>query len=393
MRTMLVAALAAASMAAADTVHLDNGDRLSGTVESVKDGVVSLVTEYAGTVVVDQSRVTAIETEMPRAVKLEDATVLEGRLLRRDDAQSIEADAGTQAALATGIETLASDRAALDKLGKAKRWAGQVGAGLSMRTGNTDTTDFSLTSKITRKGERNTLTLTFEAAYGEADEILNTRRYFAETRWQYYLRPRLYTYLVGSLERDDGRKLELRALAGTGLGYEFIQKESRKLSAEAGLNLVRERWRPFTPWERDAERALRRGQAYSGLTQWLADMGTGVLPMTIASFDPVPGFFGGFFQPFRKDKTTTEEYLSAQLAVHFEQRLFKSSLISEDLALYPNLNELGEFRLTNRLAFSTPISDRLSLQCSLDSEYDSLASEKEVEEWDHYLVTSLQYSF
>lgn len=89
----------------------------------------------------------------------------------------------------------------------------------------------------------------------------------------------------------------------------------------------------------------------------------------------------------------TEQYPNLQIGVRFSRNLFKESVLSEELTLLPNLEDMGEFRALSLLALTTPLSESISVRTSLKSEYDSLADQKAVEEWDHLFMTEIRYSF
>ncbi|HEV8076179.1 MAG TPA: hypothetical protein VGP66_10035, partial [Candidatus Acidoferrum sp.] len=71
-------ALAAASVASADTVALKNGDRLTGTVE-VSDGKdVTLKTDFAGEIKIQWSAVQELKTDKPIYVVTPDKKTISG---------------------------------------------------------------------------------------------------------------------------------------------------------------------------------------------------------------------------------------------------------------------------------------------------------------------------
>ncbi|MCX2193555.1 hypothetical protein LD112_14500 [Pantoea agglomerans] len=54
-----------AQQATADTVWLNNGDRLTGTIRYLSDGKLAIETHYAGTVTLDWSAVSTLASENP----------------------------------------------------------------------------------------------------------------------------------------------------------------------------------------------------------------------------------------------------------------------------------------------------------------------------------------
>lgn len=391
--------------AVADMVGLGNGDIISGKIVAVDAGIITVKTEYAGMLSIAQEAALYLVSDTFRGVQLADGTMIDGSLRIDGNDQIIDTQGGPlhvplgqiTALLPPGAlpeeETVPME--VLDAAPEAptKRWAGAVDAGLSLRSGNTDTLDLNFASKVTREGDRNTLTLDLLAAYGEADSILNTRRYRGEAKWQVYPGEQWYYYVLGAAEHDTGRKLKLRLNAAVGAGKDFIETEKRTLSADIGLDLTRERWDPFTPHERDLFKNARRAGGRESLNRLATGIASGTI---VPGFGTIRTLITSLFDlrdPLRDVKSRNEEFVSVRLSSAYEQQLFKDSTLSDVLTLYANVEEIPEFRLTNDLAFATPLTDVLKLRVSLKSEYDSRAGESGVEAWDNSLLTSLRYEF
>ncbi len=379
-----------------DIVLLENGDRISGAITSINGGNIRIATPYAGELTIQLDAVAAIETNSPRALALSEGHRLVGALTQEDGVSGIRTDDGFHPAQPLEVIALAEDTETLHQLlhpPAPSKWSGTVEAGLALRSGNTDTTDFKFAAGVKRTGDRNTLALNFEAAYGSSDNILNTRRFQGTFRWQYYLRERLYLYTIGLAERDDGRKLEHRLQGGGGLGYDIIKRENRTLSGDLGVTYTREQWAPFTPWERDQTRNAIRGGAYNRLYAAIAAFGENDGQPLRKTIEQVRHILADIRYPLREYNKRNEAYANLRIGVNYSQRIFRASTLSEELVLMPNLEDIGEFRAVSELALTTPVTDTLSLRTSLKTEYDSLAKERGVDRWDNTLMTQIRYKF
>jgi putative salt-induced outer membrane protein YdiY len=376
--------------ATADTIYLNNGDRISGTVTAVTESAVRVTTEYAGDLEVQRIAIFALETDADFVVQLEDGTTVEGPLTLQGDTPGVETAAGFVSASMAGLVATVEPEVAEEE--KPSIWSGFVESGLTMRSGNTDTIDFSLKSSAERAGEWTKLTLTLGADYGEAESIINTRRYKGEAKWEGYLTERFYLLGLTSAEQDDGRKLDLRATVGAGAGYIFIDNEKRHLSLEAGVEHTWERWNPFTPQERTDTRNRIRNDAFQRLAAYAGEIdGEGGLDPS--RWNELRLIFLDIREPLREYEVREEEFFGVRITGEYSQQLFKDSTLSDKLVVLPNLEDFGEYRLINELAFTTPLTKALSLRASLESEYDSLAEESDVEAWNHLLKTGLRYEF
>lgn len=132
-------------------MHLKNGDRLSGTVDSIDGKRVVLDTDVAGKVVLKLSSVLNIETEESFDVKLKSGTKATGRFAVDDGAQTIEAQ--EEAPLPVALEEIRSagqDRIAFVNLGS--DWSTRLDLAAAISSGNSETESFNtvLESKLTR---------------------------------------------------------------------------------------------------------------------------------------------------------------------------------------------------------------------------------------------------
>ena len=381
-------------VAFADTIYLDNGDRLTGTVQRASEGELVLVTTYAGELHVKLDEVKAVVTGAAVAVRREDGEILTGRLALDGDEQILATGRAAQGLRLDQIEAIAAEEDSLPKWPKRERtWRGSVDAGASWRSAETDTLDANFGVSVVRTRLKDTLTLKLGGGYGEVDSQVNTRRLKGTAKYQYYLKERLYLYGHAGAEHDPGRRLELRLEAGAGVGYEFIRSERRSLAFDAGLDYAHEWWNEYTIVELDdaehsASAAVRSGvEAYarSHLSKPLADWAFADV------FDGLQLLVDAY--SLEVDQITRDEdNLYLRLAGQFEQQLFKSAVLTEKLVLLPQVDDLGEYRLSSDLALETPLSKKLSFRVNLLSEYDSDTTGGD-DEFTNTLIAGLRYSF
>lgn len=377
-----------------DTVYLTNGDHFSGDLQEIKEGVVAINTAYAGVIRIQQGQIDRIETMRAMNVLLKNGTELDGTLEYRRGESGVRTDSGWQATPLADVSSVRVAPAPADISGEHKdtrAWSGTVDTGLEMRRGNTDTTEFNLSTTVTGRKESDVLTLRGSGAYSEAGDILNTRKYQGEGKWQVYPRDRLYLYGLAGGEHDDGRKLDLRAQTGAGVGYDFVENKKQKLSADVGLTYTYERWNPYTPQERETTKIERRVQAAKDLGAAAGALGG--KGDALQALVKAPEAIQGLADPLHGAEQRTEEFANVRASAQYEHSVFERSKLSENFTILPNLEELGEYRFTSDLAFTTPLSKELGLRMNFKNEYDSLADERGVEAWDSTLQTGLHYEF
>lgn len=401
---LIIFTLAAAAAAFADTVYLTNGDRLTGTVQGLADGVLSVQTGY-GTLEVKAAALAGVTTDRPMRMTLKSGRVYKGHLAWRDNTQFVEAEALKGAAwddvASVALPTEKKDPAAPAHVSvtdlpapekKPSPWSGSVEAGATWRSGQTESLEGHTALNLTRKKEHDTLTLSGSGGYGAVESQVNSRRAKGEGKWQFYPRDGMYYYVLGGLEHDAGRKLDLRANTAGGVGYEFLRKERRKASADLGLEYAREYWNPYDLIGRDKAEAAARAAALDSAEALLRDLRGAVNGGTPNHESALQ--FASAVRAIKDDpERTVNDDISVRMSGKFEQSIFERSKITNETAFVPNIDDLEAYRLSNDLAFSTPLSEGLSFRLNLKTELDSDIGNRGDAEVDNSLFSTLRYEF
>lgn len=193
------------------------------------------------------------------------------------------------------------------------RWGGSADFGLTITSGNSETTSISLGANATREFVRQRLS--FSATYlrttDEGEEVAHrgelgtTYRYFPNRR--FYLTART----AGSFNEPAG--LDLRLSPGLGAGYVLAEGENYQLSAEGGAN-----------WIRDA---------------------------------------------FVDGTTTTSFYYA--LAQSFSVQVSETTSLEQELRYNPKASDLSDYLLHAQASLTTQITDALGLRLTLIEDYDA----------------------
>ena len=238
MRARALLAVAAAALLAppalADTVKLKNGDVLTGKVVDVLDGKVTLKTDAAGEVKIDVAQVETIATDDAVEVGLSDGSQLHGKLVASSGgAVDVESSTlGRQAIMLTAIKSVNKPP---------RQWHGGVAGSASWVRGNTDTDAVALEAHAENRGDIDRITLDawWRASRSEdpatGDKSTTERRYGAFGQYDYFFNgEKFYGYGNLRAEKDAIAAIDLRVILGAGVGYQLLDLEQTKLSAEAG---------------------------------------------------------------------------------------------------------------------------------------------------------------
>lgn len=235
---IVVAGLLAAWGAEADTLHLADGSVVHGTVTGIKDGKVTIKTEFAGDLSIPLDKVSGIVTDEAQGVKLKDGEVLSGTLQYEEGTQRLVRDEIVVEVEPSGLVGIGPVEV-LSAPPKAD-WKGRAELGLTGETGNTEQFDVRTRVESTRTTEVGRLRLYLRAEYGEENGERTDNEYIGGLRYEHDISKRFYVFVREELEYDEFENLDLRLTTAGGLGYFLIRSDRQELKARAGLGYIHE---------------------------------------------------------------------------------------------------------------------------------------------------------
>ena len=288
MRAMafLLAALGIVSLASADEIVFTNGDHLTGKIEKLEGGKLTIQSSVAGTVTADLKDIRTFSTDAPIEVHLKDGTVIHQKIAAGADGQfAVEQGGAIQPqAFAVGeIKAINPPKA---------KWTGSVSAGALLTRGNSYSDNFTLSLDAIRRTDDDRITASAGYFYGKqqdkttGNKSTSTDNWFAAGKYDYFFTPKFYGYGNARLERDRIADLDLRFIPGAGVGYQWIESPKQNFSTEAGLSWVYE----------------------------------------------------SFTNPDR-----TDDFLAARLAYHYDLKINDKVKVFHDLEVFPSLEDVSQF--------------------------------------------------
>jgi len=243
--------------ARADVVTLTDGSRLIGTVERLADGKIILVTEFAGTLEIEQDKIASIETDQPINVGMDSGDRLVGRINWNDtvehavvqtamggipvDVERISdvwpRDGKSPEAVAMEQQVAAIREEAAARVGK---WTATVEAGLLRKDGNTNSLNARGRAELRHQSTDDLLKFYLSGEYSEESEIRNTAEVKAGAYYEYLITERIFAYGSLDLEYDEFENLDLRAIVSAGGGYYWIKKPEHELNTRGGIGCKHE---------------------------------------------------------------------------------------------------------------------------------------------------------
>lgn len=233
-------ALVTAPFLAADTVYLQGGDRISGTITSKIGDVLTLATPYAGDVKIDWTKVESVETDTPARFILKDHTAMNALATRAADGAVIlkSGELITTAPLALADVEFINPPPEIS--GEGVSVSGHANIGLTSNRGNTDNDQLYYDAETVIRSVKNRFTIGAVGNNRKEDGKYTARGNRAYFKYDHFIGEKWYAYANTDVEKDEFKDLNLRTTIGAGAGYQFWETPDRNLALEGGVTYVNE---------------------------------------------------------------------------------------------------------------------------------------------------------
>jgi putative salt-induced outer membrane protein YdiY len=288
---------------------MKNGDRITGSILTSDDTVITVKTAYAGEIKINRSDIATLSSEAELFVTRKDEKPAKVKLTQAEPAAfAAVRDEASQMAWEREQERLNNPR--LNDF-----WAGFVSLALANASGNAKTTTVATAASATRLAGKNKMSLYFNQVYATQSTTeprgQTANRISGGYRIDRDLSPRLFVFGTTDFDYDKFLSLDLRSVLGGGLGYHAWKSKNGFLDAGAG-----------GVWNRE--------KFSSGLVR-----------------------------------------NSSELLVYeeFGYVVFNRLKLNEKVSFYPNLSDTGEYRLNFDFNGSLPLYKWLEWNFGVNSRY------------------------
>jgi putative salt-induced outer membrane protein YdiY len=317
--------------AIADEVWLKNGDRLSGTIVEIKEGILTLETSYSEPVKLKFEAVQKMSSSESVELHLTDGEILKGKISTDEKGQVEVAPAPDRQAVTVALDTIT----ALNPPPKEPAtWRGNVTVGGNRQDGNSDSMNVSVGALAVRRTENDRFLMNFLYNRSEDDGDKTAENAYGQLKYDYFLTPKWYLYMNVDILADEFQDINLRTSVGPGVGYQIWDEEDRKLGLEAGLSYINE------------------------------DL----------------------------DEGEDNDWIAGRLGMNFAYKLFDRIIFIDQFVIYPNLDETGEYTFRNEAALITDINAVWALKLSNIWNHNS-DPESDLDKDDFTWILGVQYTF
>jgi len=342
----------------ADQVTLKNGDRLTGTVVKSDGKTLVIHTDAAGDIELKFDTIQEIKTDADLHVGLKGGKTAVGPVTTTDGKIEIATKtSGTVEAPKDDVTLIRNDaeQTAYEKKlhpGLMHGWEGGIDVGFSIARGNSETENLALAFNAVHPTEHDKLTL--YASSIDTKNHLATPTTVASLnqgglRYDHDLNPKMFAFAAGDFMSNALQFLDLRQVYTGGLGYHAIKSERTILDLLGGLNYTHETYSNGTLLE--------------------------------AGPPPIYVSYG-----------KTNKFVALTIGEEWDQKVGKSTVITQTVGFFPDLQQTGEYRFTFNFGTVTKLHKRLGWQnqfSDIDVSNPPIGSKKN----DLIFTTGLNISF
>jgi len=245
---------------AADVVTLKNGDRVTGAIIQKDGKTLTIKSDHFGTVTLPWDQVTTVNAEQVLNVITADGKAVQTKLATKADKVEV-ADRAVALADVVTIRDTASQAAyeRMLKPGFGDLWAVAGNIGWAGTSGNAKTLTFTTPLTAVRASNTSKTNVYFNSVRASAlvNGVSAATASAVRGGWGYSrnLTKRTFANVFNDWEYDRFQNLDLRAVAGGGLGFMAWKGERGRLDLLGGLAYNREKFdpvRPLLPFVRNA---------------------------------------------------------------------------------------------------------------------------------------------
>lgn len=232
-----------------DEILLKNGSRILGTVTGVRDGVVSIDTDFAGKLRIDSATVDSMRTQGSLVLQLSDGSIIRDQpIMLEQESMLITTPSGSMASY--GISDILLVNPEPWELGDGYKTFGLVSLAMGMQRGNTDTDELDYKLDSFWRSLEARYTIRADGEIDKANGEKNADNWSILGKYDHFLEGADYWGFKVGFEQDEFIDLDLRTYAGPYYGRQFYETPRFTLSGELGLSYVIE---DFSSLERKQE--------------------------------------------------------------------------------------------------------------------------------------------
>lgn len=231
---LLLCVLLLALPVSADTLWLDNGDRLSGKIELMSGNSLVIRTEYAGEVTVQVSRIRTLESDNPLLIKAQDNSQRTRRLQASSESGQVLLVSDEGQPVPFRISHL---RQLMPPQPVIEDWLWSGAGDLSLKLEDTESKkrdlDVDIFAEARHADWRHVFGMEYERDY--RNDLVSRHRWELDYAFSWFLTEKWFWENRISYQRDHLDEISRQVELGTGLGYEWWNNAFGRFETAARL--------------------------------------------------------------------------------------------------------------------------------------------------------------
>jgi len=222
----------------ADIVVTKDGARLVGKIKKIDGSNITLGTDYAGDIAIDQTKVESITMDDPLVIRLEGGTTMEGTVTTAASGQVVIA--GADGTINTTVTKIAATWApgGTDPAVAAlqRKWSYEAAVDITGKNGNKEQLGTAVGLRATLTGTKDKLQ--FYTAYNrqETDGLKSADQFQAGIDYANNFKGHMSWYVRNEGGFDRIKDIELYNVSAAGIGYDFIKNARQEFTGRFGLS-------------------------------------------------------------------------------------------------------------------------------------------------------------
>jgi putative salt-induced outer membrane protein YdiY len=229
---------AIASRAFADEILMDNGDRITGVIDSADGGKLTIITPLEGKLTVDMDSVKTFSTDGPIKIVMQDGSIINQRITESSDGHFQTGPGGLLAVQALPLSEI-------DKINPPPvAWGGTITFNYSLAQGDTYAELLGLNIDLIRRSDVDRIEAQGEYDFGKQKingvDSTSTDQWDIETSYNYFVSKKLFVLGDIRVEKNRIQHLDIRLTPNAGLGYQFVERPDFNANVQGGIAWVYE---------------------------------------------------------------------------------------------------------------------------------------------------------
>lgn len=222
--------------------------------------------------------------------------------------------------------------------GAMEGWSGDVFAGYSMASGNTDKSSANLTAQAAKKFEKSVFLLKGNMFYSETNKKMDTQKWdlLAKYTLDFGEADKWFSFYQVLFDHDYFADVNYRVTPAAGIGYHIARSEDWTWDVDAGL--------------------------------------------------------GYRITRYRVNKSQDDEVLTAIAHTFMKKKVFTKAFLSEDFTAYPGLKSGSAVVCRSESAFTNPLNEKLDLELKYIVDYNSEPADDK-STTDKQFIAGIKYKF